>query len=313
MDKRFKKIQSRWSQKKRKQLFVAVIGTLLSCLIAFNLVIYLQKRHMQQTDHKQPLIVTNLEYCNNEKLDLFVPQSSQPVPLVIYIHGGGWRYGSKVGGTLDIFTPLLEDGIAVASINYRLADSKKFPAAAQDILCAVRYLKSQANVYNINPDQIGLAGISAGAHLAALSANGASEKAFATKEYEAFSSDVQAVALINGIYDLDYKKITKTTEENIAHFLPDDSPSTRAFASPIRTVSGTSPAQLVIYSANDTLVHSNQSLQYVQKAKRAGADVQAVEVNNADHNLKILWGTVPSPSRNETKRIIRTFFNDKLR
>ena len=313
MNKRLKKVKTQWARSQRKQLFIGIFGTLLIILAVLSFVIYFQKKHTQQIDHKLPLTVTNLEYCHKEKLDLFVPQSSRPVPLVVYIHGGGWRYGSKVGGTLDMFTPLLEDGIAVASINYRLADSKKFPAAAQDILCAVRYLKSQANVYNINPDQIGLAGISAGAHLAALSANGASEKTFAAKEYEAFSSDVQAVVLINGIYDLDYKKITKTTEENIAHFFPYDSPSTRAFASPIRTVSGTSPAQLVIYSANDTLVHSDQSLQYVQKAKRVGADVQAVEVNNADHNLKILWGTVPSPSRNETKRIIRTFFNDKLR
>ena len=313
MDKRFKKIQSRWSQKKRKQLFVAVIGTLLSCLIAFNLVVYLQKRHMQQTDHKQPLIVTNLEYCNNEKLDLFVPQSSRPVPLVIYIHGGGWRYGSKVGGTLDIFTPLLKDDIAVASINYRLSDNKKYPASVEDVLCAVRFLKSQAKTFNIDAERVGLAGISAGAHLAALAANSPDEEVFTNEKYSEYSSRVEVAVLINGIFDLNDKRLTVETQENIDNFIEDNSSETLRQASPIYSLNDQSPVQLIIYSSKDKLVRPAQSKQYYQRSKQAGADFQLVEVDSADHNLNPWFRLDSRPSKKSIKEKINNFFLDQLR
>ena len=99
------------------------------------------------------------------KLDLYVPKSDTPLPLVIWIHGGGWEQGSKAGGgpSLD----LLRHGYAVASINYRLSKQGIFPAQIEDCQAAVRWLRSHAEEYNLDPDHFGAWGASAGGHLVA--------------------------------------------------------------------------------------------------------------------------------------------------
>lgn len=279
---------------------------------AFFLANSLQKMRRNETDHQQPLEITNLQYCSGEKLDLFVPQSDSPVPLVIYIHGGGWRYGSKVGGSEKLFTSLVEEGIAVASINYRLSDNAKFPAAVQDTLCAVRFLKSQATIFNIDKNKIALTGISAGAHLAALSANSSTNDIFVNDQYSNYSSEVKAAVLINGIYDLNNPDLKVETKENISYFIKDTSAGSLRSASPIESLNKDSPAQIIVYSSGDKLVSPTQSKNYYQKAKKVGADLQVVEVSRADHNLNPWLSTVSRPSKKVIQEEIRKFLKDKL-
>ena len=101
------------------------------------------------------------------KLDLYLPgkKSSHPLPLVIWIHGGGWQAGSKENPK---GLGLLKAGFAVASINYRLSQQAKFPAQIEDCKAAVRYLRANAKKYDLDPNHIGVFGESAGGHLVAL-------------------------------------------------------------------------------------------------------------------------------------------------
>jgi acetyl esterase/lipase len=109
-------------------------------------------------------------------LDLYFPAGSNPpLPLTVWIHGGGWQAGDKVplpGSTAQLLTR----GIAVASINYRLTSAAgqygtepvTFPAQIHDVKAALRYLRANATRYGPDPGRVAVWDASAGGHLAAL-------------------------------------------------------------------------------------------------------------------------------------------------
>lgn len=101
------------------------------------------------------------------KLDFYKPNSNAKYPLVIYIHGGGWTHGKKEA-EFDKFSVFLENGYAVANIEYRLANQAVAPAAVEDVYCAIQYLIANAKKLNFNANKVVLMGGSAGAHLALL-------------------------------------------------------------------------------------------------------------------------------------------------
>jgi acetyl esterase/lipase len=104
-----------------------------------------------------------------QKLDLYIPKSGGPFPLVIMIHGGGFMFGDKSDGAgLAGVDQLLGAGYAVASINYRLSGEALYPAQIQDAKASVRFLRANALQYNLNPKKVGVWGASAGGNLAAL-------------------------------------------------------------------------------------------------------------------------------------------------
>lgn len=113
----------------------------------------------------------NLQYGSGTNvanlLDIYLPEKvDKPVPVVVWIHGGGWANGDK--SPSKQFLQLPPRGFAVASINYRLSGEAPFPAQIYDCKGAIRYLRAHAKEYQIDPDRIGVWGVSAGGHLAAL-------------------------------------------------------------------------------------------------------------------------------------------------
>ena len=95
----------------------------------------------------------NVAYANvspSETLDLFVPPGEGPFPLIIRIHGGAFKVGDKAMDEADAQT-LMDAGFALASINYRLSCEALFPAAPQDVLASVRFLRANAAQYNVDP------------------------------------------------------------------------------------------------------------------------------------------------------------------
>src|SRR5439155_23230443 len=95
---------------------------------------------------------------------------SRPAPVAVYVHGGGWRNGNKAsGGWIEPVTrELLARGYVVAAVDYRLVPQHKWPAFIEGVKCAVRFLRSNAPKYNLDPNRIGTWGSSAGGHLVAL-------------------------------------------------------------------------------------------------------------------------------------------------
>jgi acetyl esterase/lipase len=114
----------------------------------------------------------NLAFANTsptQKLDLYLPQGAGPFPLVLLVHGGGFGMGDKSHMVSKAGTDiLLENGYAVAIVNYRLSMEAKAPAQIHDIKTAVRWLRAHAEKYDLDPDKFAVWGASAGANMAAL-------------------------------------------------------------------------------------------------------------------------------------------------
>jgi acetyl esterase/lipase len=100
-----------------------------------------------------------------QKLDLYLPKDGTNLPLIINIHGGAFKAGSKENGVpLEYLTP----GYAVASINYRLSQHALFPAQIEDCKAAIRWLRAHASEYRLDPNRFAAWGSSAGGHFAAM-------------------------------------------------------------------------------------------------------------------------------------------------
>ena len=107
---------------------------------------------------------------DTQKLDIYYPNeaSSGPYPVIIAIHGGAFKMGSKTGGDLAPMLEGVNHGYAVVTVDYRLSDEAVFPAAISDVKAAIRFIKANAQQYNLNPDKIATWGDSAGGNLATL-------------------------------------------------------------------------------------------------------------------------------------------------
>jgi acetyl esterase/lipase len=117
----------------------------------------------------------NLAYASTDnprqQLDLYLPKkrsTDKPLPVVVFIHGGGWKNGDKNGG-LNWVAPMLATGdYAGASIGYRLTNESQWPAQIHDCKAAIRWLKAHAKEYNLDENKIGVIGTSAGGHLVSM-------------------------------------------------------------------------------------------------------------------------------------------------
>ncbi len=103
-----------------------------------------------------------------QTLDLYLPSGSGPFPVIINIHGGGFKLGDKSMVDKSLGQALLDDGYAIASIDYRLSGEAPFPAAVLDAKAAVRFLRANAATYHLDPDRIAAFGQSAGGNLASM-------------------------------------------------------------------------------------------------------------------------------------------------
>ena len=112
-----------------------------------------------------------------QKLDLYLPEkpSDTPLPLIVWVHGGGWQAGSKSGCPAVGF---VARGYVAASVEYRFSQKAVFPAQIQDCQAAIRWLRANSKKYNIDPEHIGVWGGSAGGHLVALMGTLGGKKAF---------------------------------------------------------------------------------------------------------------------------------------
>jgi acetyl esterase/lipase len=226
-------------------------------------------------------------------LDLYLPEkeADHPLPLVIWIHGGGWEAGNKDG---PLGLALLKKGYAVASINYRLSQEAKYPAQIEDCKAAVRFLHANAKKYNIDPRHIGVFGASAGGHLVALlGTTGGVKDLEGDGPNKDVSSRVQAVVDFFGPTDM-----LKMKEEADAKAAFDadaaDSPVGRLFggpiqehkelaekANPIRYITKDAAPFLILHGDKDNIVPLAQSriLNDALKAAKVESTLVVVEGN----------------------------------
>ena len=132
-------------------------------------------------------------------LDLYLPQGKSNVPMMFFVHGGGWRAGDKSQeGRVNFIDLCVRQGMAVASVNYRLSPAVKHPAHIQDVTRAFGWIHRNAAQYGIDSNNIFIAGHSAGGHLVALLAL---DPEYLKKEGLS-PGNIRGVIAISGVYDL---------------------------------------------------------------------------------------------------------------
>lgn len=224
------------------------------------------------------------------KLDLFLPEGVERPPLVVFIHGGGWRNNSyKTCHTRW----LTEYGFAVASISYRLTDKATFPAQIHDCKAAVRWLRAHADEYGYSAERIGVAGTSAGGHLALLlgvTGDDAAQEGSVGGNLDR-SSRVQAVVDYYGPSDFllrSQNQPSKTEKPDSPVRLLLGKPASEAVelarqASPAFHVTKDDPPLLIIHGEQDKTVNLDQSERMVAEYQRAGLEVALEVVPEAGH------------------------------
>jgi acetyl esterase/lipase len=103
----------------------------------------------------------------SQVLDFYPAKSEKPAPIMVYIHGGGWRGGSKAGIPAFLAKANAEGWLAVVSVEYRFTDVATHPAQVDDCARAIQFIRQNAKQWNVDPTRMGVTGGSAGGHLSA--------------------------------------------------------------------------------------------------------------------------------------------------
>jgi acetyl esterase/lipase len=238
-------------------------------------------------------MVLNVAYVphgtERQMLDLYLPATGTNWPLIVWIHGGGWTGGSKEKPPGLRF---LSHGFALASLNYRFSQDAIFPAQLIDCKAAIRWLRAHASEYGLDPNHIGVWGISAGGHLVALLGTAGDDKEFDQGENLGVSSRVQAVCDWCGPTDL--TQITNHPGDPKPDYV--DSLVSRLIggpiaqniekaqrANPIRYISKNDPPFLIMHGDKDPLVPLQQSQLLAAALQKAGVPVTLRVLPGAGH------------------------------
>jgi acetyl esterase/lipase len=294
-----------WRKYKLSLAWLTVVGAMLWCYIAVA---------QQEGD---PRIVKNINYFEGSKdpgetLDLYLPAHAKlgfKTPLLVWIHGGGWRHGSKSDEPGAKY--FVDCGYAMASLNYRLSDKAIFPAQLEDCKAAIRWLRKHANEYGLDPDRIGVFGASAGGHLVALLGTTGDAKQFDKVGGNSdVSSQVEAVCDICGPSDLttiaqqagaQYK-----LKELVKQFLgsdPETDKNVALSASPVAYAHRGDPPFLIMHGDADDIVPYQQGTELYHTLKNANVDAQLETKKVAGHNFMDV----------STALQTKTFFDKKLK
>ncbi len=219
-------------------------------------------------------------------LDLYVPDNGGgPVPLIIAIHGGGWHAGQK---TDYPSAPFIKNGYAMASIEYRLAPEAIFPAQAEDVKAAVRWLRTHAKDYNLDPDRFGAFGHSAGGHLASLLGTTGNMPQFDVGDNLGVSSKVQAVVDMAGpVAFLALAPNKMAGEPGLIGGTVEEKHDLAALASPITHITSDDPPFLILHGDNDHMVPEEQALLFYAALQKANVPCQLLLLPKVDHGINL--------------------------
>lgn len=246
---------------------------------------------------KDTLIAKDIVYAEtgNRKLllDIYMPQNTEQPYLVVWIHGGAWRSGSKENPPPG----LIKKGYALASIDYRLSEEAIFPAPIHDIKAAIRFLRGNAKKYAYRSDKIIIWGSSSGGHYAALTGVTNNDPYYegSLGDYTKESSSVQAILDFYGPTDF-LTILNQSTPHGLEVRVPalklllgkpvEEVPDLARRASPVFLVDSTDPPVLIVHGDQDPQVPVNQSLELMAVYKKKKLSYQLEIIPGAVHGGK---------------------------
>ncbi len=235
----------------------------------------------------------------SQRLDLYLPakEIGKPLPLIVWVHGGGWKGGNKNGCPAIGY---VARGYAAASVEYRFSQKAVFPAQIQDCQAAIRWLRANSKKYNIDPDRIGVWGGSAGGHLVSLLGTSGGKKAFPVVGGNEDQSDrVQAVCNFYGPANFNTVMQQAADDKNVKNIFKFNTPSDPYSCliganlgedrqkgdavSPAHYVSSDNPPFLILHGTRDALVPFAQSAELASALQAKGVPVFFQKLPGAGH------------------------------
>jgi acetyl esterase/lipase len=253
-----------------------------------------------------------------QRLDLYLPKNAKgQLPVIVWIHGGAWFAGSKdLPGDAMAF---VDKGYAVASIGYRLSQHATFPAQIEDCKAAIRFLRANAERYELDGDHFGVWGVSAGGHLAALlGTTGDVDDLEGKTGNNDQSSRVQAVVDFFGPTDFSQMSAHSEKGSLIDHDSPDapeakliggsipENPEKTQRANPVHYITTDDPPFLIVHGDRDPIVPCHQSELLNEAIKMAGVEVMFNKIAGAGHGG-------PQFNSDEVVEAVDTFLAEHLR
>ena len=222
-------------------------------------------------------------------LDLYRPvKFTGKLPLVLWIHGGGWEVGSK---DKPQTTFLVRNGFAVASVQYRLSGRSIWPAQIQDVKSAVRWLRLHADEYQLDPERFGVWGLSSGGHLATMLALARKAPEFDTPDNAGASDAVQAVCDWFGPTDFalfgpEFMAMPGTSVTRLLGDLPSRVPKQVQSVNPLNYLGqGPIPPFLIMHGQSDPVVNIVHSQKLAQELTTRKASVRLIEIPQGGHGF----------------------------
>jgi acetyl esterase/lipase len=240
-------------------------------------------------------------------MDLVLPPTTGPAPVVVWLHGGGWFTGDRHLAP-DLTRWFAARGFAMASIEYRLSGRALFPAQLHDVRAAVRHLRRHAAALGVDADRIGLWGSSAGGHLAALAGVTGHLPVLPGEQVgpEDPHAGVQAVA--EGYGPVDLAAVVAAAVDAPAHLsganapearllggLPAQRPDLARAASPLTHVGPAAPPFQIAHGTADVLVRHDQSVLLHEALAAAGVETTLYLLEGYRHGFLNPAGVVEVP------------------
>lgn len=221
-------------------------------------------------------VFKNIEYKNingkSLQLDIYQPKGlTKPAPLLVFIHGGGWRGGNRAD-YLVYLTHFAKLGYVTATVSYRLLKVAPYPACVEDIIDAREFLYQNGAKYNYDPDRICLIGGSAGSHLAMLAAYGW-EKAGTVADSSVTTPKHKIRAVVEIYGPVDFTTEYASNHPTITGFMTksyQEAPQLYFEASPITYVTKDTPPTLILHGTRDMLVPISQAVSLKHKMDSLG-------------------------------------------
>ncbi len=224
-------------------------------------------------------------------LDLYLPKKPKAarLPVVVWIHGGGWRAGNKSSGRLILPHFVRTWRYCGVAVEYRLTGEAPWPAQIHDCKAALRWIRAHAHRFGMNPDKIGVVGGSAGGHLAALlGTSGGVEALEGPGPWTQWSSQVQAVVEFCGPTDLvavAQEELLPEVRKMLEAFLGPGGKKAAREASPTTYISPDDPPVLIVHGTEDRIVPFSQALIFHQALRQAQVECYLYRIQGAGHAI----------------------------
>lgn len=270
----------------------AILSTLLWTMIPASLA-------MAQPPSREPIRPAHADVEYKQKstsgrpltLDVYHPAgdaSSRGWPAVVWIHGGAWLGGDKHLGLPYV----LEEGIAVVAIRYRLSGEAIWPAQIEDCKAAIRFLRAHASDYQLDPRRLAVAGASAGGHLAAVVGTTGNDRRFDVGDFLEHSSRVVAVVDLFGPTNVLAMIGQPSSIDHAAANAPEalllggaiqTKPEMVRSADPMTYIDAGTPPMLIIHGVKDNIVPIHQSELLHEALREAKVSSELIKLENGGH------------------------------